>query len=106
VRQYFRELGPALPLFHLQKRGCHGGGRVIRNGNESAARVAFPSVPRGVDKLDADDIDAVVYLIDHVADLLRDLVKAIRSRGDDPDLLQRGTAEDRGPFSVFPFVTG
>src|SRR6266568_6102549 len=36
----------------------------------SAARVTFPAGSRGVGKLDADTIDAVVNLVEHVADLL------------------------------------
>ena len=50
-------------------------------------RVAFPAVPGCVGELDADDIDSVVNLVDHVPDLLGDLAEAVGPRGDDADLL-------------------
>ena len=73
--------------------------------NESAARVAFPSVPGGVGELDADRVDAIADRAHLVPDLLGDLDKAIRTWRQDPDLLYGAAARLGFPVSARPLLS-
>ena len=46
-------------------------------GDQSSARIAFPAVFGCVGELGADDVEGVVNLVHHRADLFRDLEEAV-----------------------------
>jgi hypothetical protein len=65
---------------------------------ECAASVPLPAVPRGIGELDADCVDVVVALVDHVLDLIGDHDELLGVGRDDADPVGRAATVDGLPF--------